>query len=258
MTQDRAGSGPVMRRAGTSGDGTKLATTIMSLESILRDLEKGGRIVRDPDWYFVTVFGNPKESDRWGWRIEGHHLSLNLTMENDRVVAATPAFFGANPATVQGGEHKGLRPLANLDDPARELFLSLNDEQRRDAHQTAQFPEIKEGVAQAGVGAPRGLAASQLTDAQHDRLMRLIQASAVRMPADVAEQELATVRKTPCGEIYFAYAGSAESGKPHSYRIQGPRFVIEYLNVQSDSAGNPANHIHSSWRSVAGDFAIKN
>ena len=45
-------------------------------------------------------------------------------------------------------------------------------------------------------------------------------------------------------------------GKPHTYRIQGPSFVVEFLNVQADSAGNKANHIHSSWRHPSGDFGL--
>jgi hypothetical protein len=47
-----------------------------------------------------------------------------------------------------------------------------------------------------------------------------------------------------------------EQGEAHTYRIQGPTFVIEFLNVQADSAGNPANHIHSSWRNLKGDFGL--
>src|SRR2546423_610491 len=41
--------------AGTSAEGDKKATTIMSLESILRELEKNGAMVRNPGWYFFTV-----------------------------------------------------------------------------------------------------------------------------------------------------------------------------------------------------------
>jgi len=62
-------------RAGTSGDGYRKALAIMSLEVILRDLEKGGAMVRNPEWYFFSIFGAPSRTGRWGWRVEGHHLS---------------------------------------------------------------------------------------------------------------------------------------------------------------------------------------
>jgi len=28
--------------------------------------------------YFFSVFGTPSAKDRWGWRVEGHHLALNF------------------------------------------------------------------------------------------------------------------------------------------------------------------------------------
>src|SRR5437588_9177003 len=109
----------------------------MSLENVLRELEKGGRNVRDPGWYFVTFFGTPAQTGKWGWRIEGHHLSLNYLIEDGKVAAATPAFFGANPATVRDGARQGLRAVPEVDDLARELFLSLDAEQRKSAEQPA-------------------------------------------------------------------------------------------------------------------------
>src|SRR6266699_1463662 len=97
--------------AGTSAAGKSKATTIMSLEALLKDLEKGGAMVRDPEWYFVTVFGTPSKTGKWGWRIEGHHLSLNYTIDNGQIASVTPAFFGANPAIVKAGPKKGLETL---------------------------------------------------------------------------------------------------------------------------------------------------
>src|SRR5262249_5901586 len=101
MTDDQKASALALLRAGTSPDGYTKATTIMSLEAILNDLEMGKGPVRSPGWYFFTVFGNPSASGRWGWRVEGHHLSLNFTIEEGKVIASTPAFFGANPALVK-------------------------------------------------------------------------------------------------------------------------------------------------------------
>src|SRR5262249_23936831 len=126
---------------GTSESGFKSAVTIMSLETILHDLEKKGTMVRNPDWYFVTIFGKPAKSGKWGWRIEGHHLSLNFTVVDGQVASATPCFFGANPAEVKAGEKKGQRTIPEVDDLARELFTSLNDEQRKAALQPKNFGE---------------------------------------------------------------------------------------------------------------------
>jgi hypothetical protein len=243
-------------RAGTSRDGYAKATTIMSLESILRELEMGKGPTRNPGWYFFTVFGKPSREGKWGWRVEGHHLSLNFTLDRDQVVSATPAFFGANPATVMAGERKGLRTLPQADDLARELLNALDPEQRAVALQRKEFGEPKAGQVEADVGEPKGLAGAKMNDRQRDLLWKLIVAYADRMPPDIAEAQLKEAREAGLDKIYFAYAGGADPGEPHTYRVHGPGFVIEFLNVQKDSAGNPANHIHSVWRNLKGDFGL--
>src|SRR5205807_1321196 len=131
-------------KAGTSAAGDRTALSIMSLESILRELEKGGRMVRNPQWYFFTVFGKPSRTGKWGWRVEGHHLALNFVIDRGAVLSATPNFFGANPATVKAGPKKGQRTLPAAEDLALELFRSLDAGQQKAAHQEKNFPEIKE------------------------------------------------------------------------------------------------------------------
>jgi Protein of unknown function (DUF3500) len=244
--------------AGTSISGNKQATTIMSLEGILKVQEaKTGKIVRDPEWYFFTVFGTPGKSGQWGWRVEGHHLSINYTLDNNEVVSATPTFFGANPSTVKDGPKKGERILPEVEDYARELFKSLDDKQLADAFQKKNFGEPKSHTTSPGVGAAVGVPATKMTDKQREMLMKLVRAYADRLPPDVAGAELKRVQEAGTDKIHFAYSGATEPGKQYSYRIQGPSFVIEFLNVQADSANNPANHIHSCWRRIEGDFGIQ-
>jgi hypothetical protein len=244
--------------AGTSAQGNVQATTIMSLEAILHDLEKkkNGTMVRNPDWYFFTVFGTPSKTGKWGWRVEGHHLSLNFTMEGTQVVASTPAFFGANPADIKSGTRKGLRILASAEDLAIKLFNSLDDEQKKIAYQAKAFPEIREATVDPGVGPARGLAAAKMSGDQRDTLGKLLQAYTERMPREIAEIEMKHVQDAGFDKVHFAYQGGTEPGQKHTYRVQGPTFVVEFLNEQADSAGNQANHIHSVWRKMKGDFGI--
>lgn len=257
MTAEQQETTRDLLSAGTSGYGDKQALTIMSLELVLRDLEKNGAMVRNPGWYFLTVFGKPDPKGKWGWRIEGHHLSLNFTFEDGKLVSSTPAFFGANPATVKNGDRKGLRTIPEAEDLSRELFQALDEGQKKVAHQEKQFPEIAEHTTAPKAGEPRGLAAEKMTEPQQDLLWKLLQSYTGRMPAEVAEVQLSRVKKAGLGKVHFAWAGSVEPGKPHTYRIQGPTFVVEFLNVQTDGAGNPANHIHSVWRNMEGDFGLE-
>lgn len=258
MTAEQKAAARELLAAGTSSDGYTKATTIMSLESILRELEKGGALVRNPEWYFFTIFGTPSKTGRWGWRVEGHHLSLNFAVDGGKVVAATPAFFGANPATVMDGPRKGTRALPDADDLAKELFKALDEGQKKIAYQEKEFREIEGQTRAPRVEAPVGLPASKMTEKQRGLLLRLLQAYARRMPDEVAEAEMSEVHKAGLDQIHFAYNGGLEQGKRHTYRVQGPTFVIEFLNVQSDSARNPANHIHSVWRNTKGDFGVTN
>jgi hypothetical protein len=258
MTETQKKAALALLKAGTSEGGYTQATTIMSLESILNELEKGGAMVRNPDWYFFTIFGDPTKNGPWGWRVEGHHLSLNFTLDGGKVVASTPAFFGANPATVKQGDRKGLRTLAEAEDLAKELFRSLDDDQRKIALLEKPFTDaqIGESKASVSVGEAKGLPASKMNEQQKAKLDEIIKSYAERMPPDVAATELAQVKEAGLEKVHFAYTGGLESGQPHTYRVQGPTFVVMFLNEQSDSAKNPANHIHSAWRSIKGDFGL--
>ena len=245
-------------KAGTSAEGFTKASTIMSLELILRELEKNGANVRNPEWYFFTVFGTPGKKGDWGWRVEGHHLSLNFTFKDGKLVSTTPAFFGSNPAVVAAGDKKGLRTLPEAEDNARDLFASLDDDQRKVASQPKQFPEIEQGKPKPNVGDPVGLPAAKMTENQRGILLKLVDGYADRMPPEVAKAELKEIKDAGMEKVHFAFHRDDDKpGKPYTYRVQGPTFVIEFINVQEDSAKNPANHIHSSWRTLKGDFGLE-
>jgi hypothetical protein len=258
MTTEQRELAKSLVKAGTSDTGLNKALTIMSLESILNNLEKpkGGSMVRRPGWYFFTIFGKPSKTDKWGWRVEGHHLSLNFTIDKGKVASATPFFFGANPATVMDGERKGLRTLPEAEEHAKALFDTLDENQKKVAFQAKQFREIGQADTAPDVGEPVGLPMAKMNEKQQAILRKLIEGYADRMPPDVALIEMNRVKEAGIDKVHFAFAQEDKPGKPYTYRVQGPTFVIEFLNVQADSAGNPANHIHSAWRNVQGDFGL--
>jgi Protein of unknown function (DUF3500) len=256
MTADQKKAALLLVKAGTSEKGNITATTIMSLENLLKELEKNGAMVRNPEWYFFTVFGTPGKTGKWGWRVEGHHLSLNFTMDGTQVVAATPFFFGANPADVKDGPRKGLRIIGTEEDLAKDLFTALTEEQKQVALQKKSFGEPGEKTLSPKVGAPVGLAAAKMTDSQKTLLMKLLKSYTDRMAPDVGAEEMRLAKDAGMDNVHFAFSGSTVAGKGMTYRVQGPTFVIEFLNIQADSAKNPNNHIHSAWRRIKGDFGL--
>lgn len=246
-------------KAGLSQRGYMTATAIMNLENILGELEGRERTAgrqaegfrRDQVRYFFSVFGTPSGSRPWGWRVEGHHVSLHFTVVNGTLVASTPSMFGTNPAEVPDGPRKGLRILAAEEDTARDLLMALDAAQRTTAIINAAAPNDILTANRVDINplAPAGLAASAMTARQRDLLMKVVDVYAGFMADDVAAERLAAIRKAGVEKVGFAWAGETERGKRHYYRIQGPTFLIEYDNTQND-----ANHIHSVWRDFNGDF----
>jgi hypothetical protein len=244
--------------------GYEKAQRIMSLESNLREGEKGqaGGQLRDPERYFLTIFGEPAQTGSWGWSFEGHHFSLNFTVRDGHVVSATPSFWGANPATVhvyvEGGPEKGVRTLGVEEQLGFDLLASMDEIQRRDVMISDKAPEEYRaaGQPQPPHSAPEGVPVSKMTDAQKKLLWTLLETYTGHLAPELAAAELAEVKENGLDRVYFGWAGSAKAGEPHYYRIQGPTFVLELINVQSDPAGNVANHIHSVWRSLKGDFGV--
>lgn len=247
--------------AALSDRGFQKTEQIRSLEAMLAKLEKDP-VKRDREKYYVGIYGEPLPSAKWGLSFEGHHLSLNFVVEGDRVASSTPQFLGANPAEVRTQVvpevPKGLRVLAPEEDLAFDLFRSLTAEQKAAALIAAEAPR---DIRAAGeVQAPRepavGLAADKMSAEQQALLRKLIGVYGEAMPAEVAKARLDALESAGLDAVKFAWAGADKPGVGHYYRIQGPTFVIELCNTQPDGEGNPANHVHSVWRDMAGDFAL--
>jgi hypothetical protein len=237
---------------GLSHRGYEQATNIMSLESVLADLEgPNRRFPRDPFLYHFLIFGKPDAKGTWGWRAEGHHFSASFTIVNGELFASTPSFMGTNPAEVRKGPRTGLRVLAAEEDLARKLMTSL------DAHQrdTAVFTNValKEIVTEAkrkvGPLPEKGIAHGALTAPQRAQLRQLVEQYVNRVRPELAKTDLARIEKAGWDKVSFAWAGGLERGQGHYYRVQGPTFLLEYDNTQNDN-----NHIHAAWRDLENDF----
>jgi hypothetical protein len=256
MNEAQRGLAHALLKAGLSQKGYVTATSIMELETILHAIENsGGRKganVRDPELYFLTIFGTPSVKTPWGWRVEGHHVSLHFSVANNTAVTSTPTFFGTNPAEVrEDGPKKGLRILGTMEDTARALLDTLDDEQKKVALITEVAPTeiVTKTDLKIDQLSPAGIAAAALKPAQRDLLSKVIESYTAQMADDIGADRLAKIKQAGLEKVTFAWAGPIERGKQHYYRIQGPTFLVEYDNSQ-----NNGNHVHSVWRDFAGDF----
>lgn len=231
-------------RASLSEVGAKRAELVRELEGILQEIEgEGRRFPRDPELYFVSFFGEPSMSDPWGWRFEGHHLSLNFSLEGSKLVSATPAFYGANPAEVRQGPRKGLRVLGSLEDVARDLVRSLEPEQL-EAAKKGEPAEVESATeARYTSSLPRGLSASRLSEEQRGKLEKLLDEYTAIFRPGFRERFRKELVAGGYDDIELVWSGGTNPGEKHSYMVHGPSFVIAYANFQND-----ANHIHASLR----------
>lgn len=240
-------------RSGLSRQGYLTARQIMEVEGILGVLVEGEgrRFLRDPDAYWVSVFGTPSTAGTWGWRWEGHHLSLHFTVVDGAVTVSTPTFLGANPATVPSGARKGLRAMKAQEDTARDLLASLDAGQR----EAAIFDDVAPTNVVTGADLvvdpldPIGIRGADLSAGQQEMLMAVVDSYVGLMADDIAELRRAAVAEGGIDDTWFAWAGPTERGEVAYYRVQGPNFLIEFDNTQEDP-----NHIHAAFRDFDGDL----
>ena len=241
-------------RSGLSARGYLKVTSIIELEDILKAIETGGKMARNKEEYWFSVFGTPAAKGRWGWRVEGHHVSLRFAVADGAVgdnVSTSPMFLGSNPAEVRDGEKKGLRVLADEEDAARALLMALPANLQTQAIVNAVAPgDILTMNKNDITPLPeQGVAYGAMGSQQQALLTKLIEAYTSNMEADLAAERMARIKGAGIDKVRFAWLGETEKGKKHYYSVQGPTFLIEYDNTQ-----NNGNHIHSVWRDFNGDF----
>ncbi len=238
--------------AGLSQQGYMKAVSIMSMEDILKVLEAGkkGTPVRDPERYFISIFGEPSETGTWGYRVEGHHMATNFTIVKGKVIGS-PNMYGTNPAIVKEGPRKGLRVLAREEDLARDLMSALTADQKKIAIVTkTAYKDVLTAQDRKAMlkDQPAGLSAGKMTAAQRTLLHKVVEEYAMNVSEEMAVARMDALKKAG-NNVNFVWAGVEERGGPHYYRVQAPTFVLEYDNTQNDS-----NHIHAVWRDFNGDF----
>jgi hypothetical protein len=249
MTPGQRAAASALLRAGLSPRGVERAEATMALEAVLAELEGSSPRFRDPLGYAVLVFGQPGEFP-WAWRVEGHHLSINVTCAAPGHAAVTPLFSGSHPARIPHGPRRGERIQRD------EVLLGLSLAQSLDERQLAgallqarSLGDIVTGPGRAqALRQPQGLPVSALSDRQRATLMAIVEAFVGLARDEVGRPYLELVR----GDLVrtrFAWAGGRTEGTAFYYRIHGPRILIELDNTQAGG-----NHVHSVWRDPVNDF----
>lgn len=241
-------------KVSVSEQGYQKANNIMALENVLREVESrpANDTYRDPLNYSITIFGEPGGENVWGWRLEGHHLSLNFSSTTGEIVSATPTFWGSNPGVVRNGRERGKQVLKQETDLGFHLVNSLSREQMQIAIVSTKAPSdiITGNDRKAALQDPAGLAYADMNDQQKKLFMQLLNVYVKNYQLGFSKRLMDKIEKAGIENMSFAWAGSLQPGAGHYYRIQGPMLLIEYDNTQ-----NNANHVHSVVRDLTNDFA---
>ena len=243
-------------KSGLSAAGYAKTLQVRSLEEVLYLFEDGEeeyrRNRRHPHKYHITIFGTPGDTGEWGWRFEGHHVSLNFTIKDGVVISSTPEFFGANPGLIDAGPKRSLRVLGKREDLARDLLKACTEAQQKQMWISKEAPDDIRGAGtpQPVVTEPVGLRYADMSPEQQKLLRELIAEYVAAMPAQVVRDRMKAIEKSGLDNIRIGWWGESERNQRHHYVVQGESFIIEYNNTQ-----NEANHVHAMWRNISGDFA---
>ena len=252
MTEAQQQLALALVQTGLSEAGYTKMQEIRSLEDILTVLEKRkpGNDYRNTKLYYVAIFGEPSNTKPWGWRFEGHHVSLNYSSIEDKV-AVVPSFFGTNPAEVPSGDSKGKRVLAEEEDLARALVKSLDKAQLGTALISKKtFGEIVTvSLPKVQLDKMEGLPAAKMTAEQQKALLQIVDLYLGRLTDAAAAALRKRTQESGFDKLHFAWAGGLDRHQQHYYRIHGPKLLIEFDNSQ-----NNGNHAHSIIRDITNDF----
>jgi hypothetical protein len=250
-----------------SSQGYLKATSIMHLDELLNryydDLfykkeisDTTHRFVMSLLWspknYYFAFFGQPTDSI-WGYKLEGHHLSINFTFVKDKL-SVTPFFIGTDPAEYQSAEYAGWRVLGQEEDLGIKLIHLLSTAQQKKATKSSEVPKDIITGAESGkrLVDDWGILGAEMNPEQKAVLQYIIREFVFNLEYEKAIIEYEKILKAGIDNVYFGWIGAYDEMKPHYYVLNGPTFLIEFDN--NGGPRNSANHIHAIWREKGNEY----
>lgn len=202
--------------------------------------------------FYFAFFGQPTDS-LWGYKLEGHHLSINFTFVNDKL-SVTPFFIGTDPAEYPNSVYAGWRVLGQEEDLGIKLISLLSPTQQKKATMSTAVPKDIITSAESGKRLVDnwGILGSEMNTTQKAVLQYIIREFVFNLEYDKAVIEYEKIIKAGIDKIYFGWIGEYDEKVPHYYVLNGPTFIIEFDN--NGGPRNGANHIHAIWREKGNEY----
>ena len=214
-------------RESLSQRGFEEALDIMHLNETV--LELTGRLDEyGEDLYWLSIMGTPSATEPWGWQCDGHHLIINYFVRGDQVVV-TPTFLGAEPVHAKSGKYAGVRAFKGDEDRGLTLFRALSESQRV---KTVIAPETSgEDFTTAFrdnlVLDYKGIRTGELSSAQHELLLGLVEYHVGRMRDGHAQVKMDEIKRH-LNDTYFCWMGGDAEDGVFYYRVQSPVIIVEF------------------------------
>ena len=197
--------------------------------------------------YSISIFGKPSIKTTWGWRLEGHHLSLNCTLVEGQAFSITPSFWGASPVRVTNGKYTGMALFEQEQEISLKLVNSLSDSQKRKSELgSGHGSEAVSQVSREEYQNLPGIGFFQLSEGQQKMLEQIVLLFAEKYRPEIVKKINNRKKIFDPFTLRFSYIFSSR-GYISYFCIITSEYLIEF-----DNQGG--NHIHAAWRDFDGDF----
>jgi hypothetical protein len=203
--------------------------------------------------YWFSVFGTPELGQVWGWKFEGHHLSINMTYSS-KGVTCTPLFVGINPALTTSGAYAGSYVMFEENDYGNQLFNSLTESLKQKAI-TMPLPKTADVMTQLGnephLTEQKGVKFSEMTVAQQVLVEKIARTWIENFTSELADEKLKQFHAQK-QDIWFTWQGTTNTAELHYYSIHTKTFIIEHCHRDQG-----IYHYHTLWRDLTEDYKAK-
>ncbi|MEV4989255.1 DUF3500 domain-containing protein [Pseudarthrobacter sp. LMD1-1-1.1] len=225
--------------ASLSPAGFELVRNLMRINGFLGDLVELPLLMNEFSYNFA-LYGEPSETQPWGWQLFGHHAALNCLVAGTQLVVS-PVFMGAEPDMIDAGPHQGVKVFKERIALARQLMAALPADLRDRAVVYAEMvdPAMPEGRLHPGderhlggcfqdnrVIPYEGIPVTDMPPGTRELLNAVAEDFIAYLPDGPRAARLREIQEH-YGETFFSWIGGWEGEEAFYFRVQSPVVVLE-------------------------------